>query len=153
LAMAERSPQADFVWYGEGSLRQTLTRQAVVRGVENIFFPGALPPSKLADEFRQADVFVVPSKSEGVPKVSQEAAACGLPVVVFGFFEAPSVQDGVNGFVVWNDEQFFRRVAELLCNPERAAQMGEIGAKMGKQWDWDVLAPKWQSTIIKQIRH
>jgi glycosyltransferase involved in cell wall biosynthesis len=51
LATAERSPQADFIWYGEGSLRQSLTQQATAQGVENVRFPGALPPSKLADEF------------------------------------------------------------------------------------------------------
>jgi glycosyltransferase involved in cell wall biosynthesis len=147
LATAARFPRADFIWYGEGSLRHALTQQALARGIQNISLPGALQPSKLADEFRQADVFVLPSKTEGVPKVSQEAAACGLPVVLFGYYEAPSVEDGVNGFVVWSDEDFLDRVGELLDDPERTTLMGANGARMAKQWAWDVLAPQWESTV------
>jgi glycosyltransferase involved in cell wall biosynthesis len=151
LATAARFPRADFIWYGDGSLRHVLTQQALARGMHNISLPGALPPSKLADEFRQADVFVLPSKSEGVPKVSQEAAACGLPIVLFGYYEAPSVEDGVNGFVVWSDEEFFDRVGELLDDPERTSLMGANGARMAKQWDWDVLAPQWELAIAGMI--
>jgi glycosyltransferase involved in cell wall biosynthesis len=151
MAAAERSPNADFIWYGEGSLRRELMHKATARAMANIDFPGALPPAKLADEFRQADVFVLPSKSEGVPKVSQEAAACGMAVVLFGYFEAPSVQDGVNGYVVWNDEEFFARVAELVDDPARVSQMGSQGARMAKPWNWDVLAPQWESTIAGML--
>ena len=151
LAMAERLPHADFIWYGEGSLREIFLRQAASRRLENIRLPGELAPARLADAFREADVFVLPSKSEGVPKVSQEAAACGLPVVLFGYYETPSVRDGVNGFVVWDDEQFIARVTKLLEDTEGSSVMGSNGARMAKQWDWGVLAPQWQSAIASMI--
>lgn len=151
LAMAERMPEADFVWYGDGSMRHTLSQRAATRGMSNVSFPGGLPPARLAEEFRRADVLAIPSKSEGVPKVSQEAAACGLPVVLFGYYESPTVKDGVNGFVAWNDEQFVNRVAELLVDSGRASMMGQNGARLGKEWDWDALAPKWESTITGVI--
>ena len=151
LAMAERFPQADFIWYGEGSLRRALTEEAVARKLQNISFPGGLPPLKLAGAFRQADLFVMSSKSEGVPKVTQEAAACGLPVVLFGYYEAPSVIDGENGFVVWSDEALFARLAELLGSPELAVKMGQNGARLANTWDWDVLAPQWESVIKSLI--
>jgi glycosyltransferase involved in cell wall biosynthesis len=86
-----------------------------------------------------------------VPKVTQEAAACGLPVILFGYFEAPSVVDGENGFVVWDDGQLFNRVAELLGDPERAREMGRNGAHLARNWDWNLLAPQWESTIRNVI--
>jgi len=147
LAMAENFPKVDFIWYGEGSLRRALTEEAMSRKLENISFPGGLPPAALADEFRRADLFVMPSKSEGVPKVTQEAAACGLPVILFGYYESPSVVDGENGFVVWSDEAMFSRLAELLGNPELLVTMGQNGARLAKSWEWDVLAPQWERHV------
>jgi glycosyltransferase involved in cell wall biosynthesis len=147
MRIAGRSPEVDFIWYGEGSLRRTLMRQAAARGLTNISLPGEQSPATLAEALRTADVCVIPSNAEGVPKVSQEAAACGLPVVLFGNFEAPSVVDGVNGFVVWDEDEFEDRVAELLTDPEKASLMGAVGASMAKEWDWDVLAPQWESAI------
>lgn len=46
-----------------------------------IEFLGALPQMKLADVFRQSDVFVLPSYFEGLALVNIEAIACGLRVV------------------------------------------------------------------------
>lgn len=153
LTMAESFPQADFIWYGEGSLRHALVEEAQSRKLGNASFPGGLPPTKLADEFRRSDLFVMPSKSEGVPKVTQEAAACGLPVILFGFYEAPTVNDGENGFVVWSDEELFTRVAELLGNPALAEKMGQNGARLARNWEWELLAPQWEQHILKFTYH
>jgi hypothetical protein len=72
-------------------------------------------------------------------------------VILFGYYEAPSVLDGVNGFVVWDDEQFFDRIGEFLDEGGQATLMGANGARMSKEWDWDVLAPRWQSAISRMI--
>jgi len=151
LNLAARYPEADFAWYGEGSLRGSLNEEATARGLSNIVFPGSKSPSQLADAFREADIFVFPSLSEGVPKVTQEAAACGLPVLLFGFYEAPSVIDGENGFVVWSDEELVERLAELLGDSKRPKSMGQLGARLARNWDWNVLARKWASAIETMI--
>lgn len=142
--MAESHPQADFIWFGEGSLRESLNTQARSLGLENIGFPGPLPPAQLASAFRSADIFVMPSMSEGVPKVTQEAAACGLPVVLFGFYEAPSVVDGINGCVVWNDEALMAQTALLLASVATREEMGRRGAKMAEDYSWKQVVPLWQ---------
>ncbi|WP_091546843.1 glycosyltransferase [Modestobacter sp. DSM 44400] len=69
----------EFVVVGEGAEREALERQAL--GLP-ITFPGGLhDPAQVADFLRTLDVFVLPSRSEGLPNVVLEAAACGLPVV------------------------------------------------------------------------
>ena len=44
-------------------------------------FPGMLPQRELAEQFRQSDVFVLPSFFEGLALVNIEAMACGCKVV------------------------------------------------------------------------
>jgi len=116
-----------------------------------VSFPGALPPADLAASFRASDVFVLPARSEGVPKVTQEAAACGLPQVIFGFYEAPTVIDGDNGFVVWSDEAMAERLGELIEDVALRRRMGDRGVEMAREWSWARVAPLWTERILEAI--
>lgn len=148
LEFARAFPGADFRWFGDGELRAPIVSEAKRRGLINVSFPGAVSPRKLSDEFASANIFVLPSKSEGVPKVTQEAAAAGLPQVVFGFYETPSVVDGENGFVVWEHAEFMSRLGQLLNDPDLAERFGTTGAAMAEGWSWDRVAPQWEERII-----
>jgi len=148
VALARTFPQADFVWFGEGDLRPSLMAEIRHSGLGNLEFPGEVTQEILAQEFAHSDVFVLPSLSEGVPKVTQEAAAAGLAQIIFGFFEAPTVVDGRNGFVVWTDEELIARLGELLDDPDLVARMGFAGAEMATVWSWSVVAPQWERRII-----
>lgn len=147
MTLAQRFPSARFYWYGDGEQRAALIAEAATMNLENVAFPGSLPPGQLAEAFRQADVFVMPSYSEGVPKVTQEASACGLPVILFGFYEAPSVLNGENGYVVWDDGALMDRLDALLSNATLRTRMGSRGAEMARDWDWDILAPRWEQRL------
>ena len=151
LKCASLFPQADFVWFGEGEIRQRLREDASREGLRNVEFPGALPPQKLAQEFAVSDIFVLPSVAEGVPKVSQEAAACGLAQIIFGFYEAPTVVNGRNGFVVWSDDQLLSRLRELIESPNLVETMGHAGIEMTKGSSWDIIAPQWEQRIIDAL--
>jgi glycosyltransferase involved in cell wall biosynthesis len=152
LDLAERFPEADFAWFGEGELRQTLIKEAAGKGIANIAFPGPLAPEAVAREFATADVMVLPSRNEGVPKITQEAAASGLAQIVLGFYEAPTVVDGVNGFVVWDDNEMTQRLATLLADRDLIERMGRAGASMAQAWSWQTVAPQWEDRIIAAMQ-
>ena len=77
-----------------------------------------------------ADIFVLPSRSEGFSNAIIEAMAACLPVVateVGGNAEA--VQEGISGFVVPPEDAttLAEAIARLLSDPSRARAMGLAG--------------------------
>ena len=67
---------------GQGPLDEQLRRQIARLGLtDHVALVGPVLHANLPDWFRAADVFVLPSHSEGVPCVLLEAAACGTRYV------------------------------------------------------------------------
>ncbi|MEX2172923.1 MAG: glycosyltransferase [Pirellulaceae bacterium] len=77
---------------GDGPQRRRLAQLAASYGLESqVVFHGSVPHADLPDWFRAADVFVLPSRSEGVPNVLLEAAACGVPFVASAVGGIPEI--------------------------------------------------------------
>jgi glycosyltransferase involved in cell wall biosynthesis len=75
--LAERDVEVHIA--GQGELRDELEQQAVGLPVR---FVGLLDtPSGVADFLRSLDLFVMPSRYEGLPNAVLEAVACGVPIV------------------------------------------------------------------------
>jgi glycosyltransferase involved in cell wall biosynthesis len=93
----------DFLLFiiGNGGDREKLESLVISRELaENIKFLGLLEPTKLPDYYNAADIFILPSLTEGHSVALLEAMASGLPVVasmVGGNKE--TVEDGINGFL------------------------------------------------------
>ena len=87
---------------GEGQDRQRLLFAIDDLGLQNeVVLAGRRKPAELRDLLQAADVFLLPSVSEGISNAALEAMACGLPVVASdcgGMKEA--IEDGRNGFLV-----------------------------------------------------
>lgn len=67
---------------GNGDERENLTNLAKTLHVENeILFLGAKPHNEIPLWLNAADIFVLPSLSEGFPLVIPEAMMCGVPIV------------------------------------------------------------------------
>lgn len=77
---------------GQGPLQTDLERRIVALGLqESVRLMGPKPHSQLPDWFRAADALVLPSRSEGVPNVLMEAAACGVPFIATRVGGVPEV--------------------------------------------------------------
>jgi hypothetical protein len=40
-------------------------------------------------------------------------------------------------------------VGTLIHDPDKRAMMGLRSAEMAKEWDWDLIAPRWEKLIIE----
>ena len=71
-------------WIGDGPMRASIERLAHDAGIQSrMRFVGRLQPNELVDWYRASDLIALPSRSEGIPNVLLEAAACGTPFVAF----------------------------------------------------------------------
>jgi len=95
---------------------------------------------RVAEYYREADIFVFPSIFEAFPIPPIEAMAAGLPVIAARAGGAvESVIDGETGILVERDDSraLARAIAELAADPDRRASMGEAGrARAARHFSW-----------------
>ncbi len=87
---------------GDGPERAALTAMVERLGLsDRVTFVGELPPEQVRAELRAADIFCLPSFSEGLPVSIMEAMAAGVPVVATWIAGRPELaQDGVTALTV-----------------------------------------------------
>lgn len=107
---------------------------------KNIHFIGFVNHESLVKAYNEANVFVLPSLSEGFAQVSLEAMSCGLPIICTtnsGCNDA--VIDYVNGFVIEpsNRNQLKEKIDWFINNKEKIKEMGQNARKKALNYSWD----------------
>lgn len=119
---------------GDGPRRKRL-QEMVLRNnrfaIANVHFTGALTREQTRDALTSADIFVLPSRYEGLPYSISEAMAAGVPVIasdVGGVREAVENDAGI--LVPPNDVQALKTALErLMANPNLRKRMGKAGQR------------------------
>jgi glycosyltransferase involved in cell wall biosynthesis len=94
---------------------------------------GRVGPERVAECYRDADVFCLPSRMDPSASVLAEAASYGLPVVAAPVGGNPErVEDGVTGYLC-GAEKLPQRLMELLNSPEMRRQFGEAGRRLARE--------------------
>jgi L-malate glycosyltransferase len=122
-------PEVFLAVVGDGPERVPLERLARDRGVEGrVRFLGF--SDRVPDFLRAADVFVLPSRAEGMSNALLEAMACGLACIatpVSGSTEL--LADGRGALVTEGDVgAWTETLRELVIDGERRASLGEAAA-------------------------
>lgn len=131
----------------DGSERQVTQRIAEMR-LENVILEGGRSKFEVAEAMRESDVFLFPSRIEGLPRVTLEAAACGLPCIVCRDYQTPSVVDGITGFQVATTGEMIEKLSRLLLDKALRRRMGEAARQHAQQFEWDKISPKWQEAYL-----
>lgn len=115
---------------GDGPLLEELRMRVRESDLENIRFRGFV--EDLPSFLSEADIYVQPSKSEGLCITVPEAMACELPVVASAVGGIPeSVVDGETGYLLppSNLDAFEERIRYLLERPDKRNALGKSGRK------------------------
>jgi glycosyltransferase involved in cell wall biosynthesis len=100
---------------------------------------------------RRADIFFFPSILEGHPQVLLQAAGTGLPIVAMQLYRPDCVVNGTTGFLVDTDDELSSKLDELILNSELRRSMGEAAAKHARQFNWDIIARKWEEAFEQVV--
>jgi glycosyltransferase involved in cell wall biosynthesis len=135
LIRAARRVDAEFVICGEGRRLQDMRDLARELGVaERVSFKGWLDAERLADEFANASLVVIPSVwPEPFGLVGIEALAAGRPAVASATGGVGDwLEDGVAGLCVppGDEGELARALNELLADPDRQQTMGTAGRRL-----------------------
>lgn len=125
---------------GDGRLRGELEARARGALGDRAEFRGMLPSGgAVRDELDRADLFVLPSRTEGLPRAMIEAMARGLPCIgsnVGGIPELLPAED----LVPPNDvAALAAKMREVVSSPERMARMSARNLAAAQDYREDVL--------------
>lgn len=136
-AMRRIVPPARLVIIGEGGRRETIERRAQQAGVD-VEFRGVVPFGEVPRHLAGADVFVLPSLTEGHPKALLEAMACSLPCAGAARGGIPSLlEDGVSGLLFDPEDtgDIARAIQRLLSDASLARRLGDRAREVVGHYD------------------
>lgn len=124
-------------------------------GLRDVHFQHRPPQEDLADLYRSADCWLLPSRSEGFGMPGLEAAACRCPIVATRCGGPEDyVENDVSGRLVPVDDPqaMAQAVVEVLSMEEPAwREMSEQSYRMARQFDWDQSAQILERALLDAL--
>ncbi|MDV2482138.1 glycosyltransferase family 4 protein [Methanoculleus sp. Wushi-C6] len=147
MAIVHREiPDAKLIIVGDGTERSKLEKLVEKLDLEDcVQFAGQVPQEEIPRVMHQADVFTLPSLSEGLPVVLLEAMAAGLPIVATNVGGVPEIlEDGVNGYLVdaKRSNEIATGILMLMMNDEMREKVSANNRVKAKMFTWDTVAGK-----------
>jgi glycosyltransferase involved in cell wall biosynthesis len=103
----------------------------------------------------KADIFVLPSRYEGLPMVMLEAMACGTPIVSTDCKSGPReiLQDGKYWVIIPTEdiEALSGAVGELLRDKGRRERFSRLGKQRVKDFAVETIVLKYEEVICKSV--
>lgn len=105
---------------------------------------------QLAEAFRQAIVFILPSRYEASPLVIPEAFAFGVPVIMSDIPElAEYPQDACLKFKACCPEELASAIVRLTLDKNLLAQMSKAAKQQAAKYDWDIIVNSYLEILEK----
>lgn len=150
--LTEKYPCQKLQIVGDGSYRLKLEGYVKQENLEkNVTFTGTV--SNVENIYEKADVFVLVSRSEGLPMSVLEAMASGLPVITTDVGGLPDVVKR-NGILVSVDEvqPLTDAMEYMILHKHERKVMGRAGKYMAEKYDIDKIAAQYEELFMKYAK-
>jgi len=126
---------------GEGRLRSVLQQSAASKGLAgHIRLTGpATPGEGVRARLDEADLFVHPSRAEGLPRAMIEAMARGLPCIGSRAGGIPELLSPEDTVPVGDPQALADKIAEAIRDPERMTRMSARNWAKARDYQEEVL--------------
>lgn len=146
----------DLTIVGDGPQRQPLEKLAEQLEIRNrLRFVGWKKNHELAAEYQQANLFLYPSRHEGMPNAVLEAMASGLPVIASDIAgNEELIVHGETGLLIEPENQHAieKALLSLLPNPALREQMGSAARQRAADcYPWERTAERYLHALQKVV--
>ena len=153
--LVERIPEARLFLVGDGPEKSHLQYLAERMGIAGrIIFTGFVPHSKVRDFLREASVFVLPSRFEGLPNALLQAMAAGLPCIATSVGGVPDViENGINGILIppGREDLLAEALEKVLIDQDLARRLGENAHRSVSRLRLDRIVGSYHRLIIEML--
>jgi len=117
---------------------------------ELVDFYGTLTHKGVMNILQASDIFVLPTRREGFPKVILEAFACGLPVIATSVSVIPQLVGDDKGIIIYDStpEAIVEAVLRMISDENRFAQMSLRAREASRSYTLE----KWQNIIGNRLK-
>lgn len=148
--LAKTFPEITFHLAGAENDEIDIVSETQQRNLQNIIYHGLLNQKELASLFSQTQLHVFPSRYEGFPKVTLEAASAGVPSLVYSDYGASEwITNNKDGFVVQTINEMKSVIKELQKKPEKLLEVSKSALVLGQSFDWKNRIKHWELMIEK----
>lgn len=147
----DRNLELSLTIVGSGRYRPALEHQAAALGNRIRFTGELLPGSAIRKELDRADLFVLPSRSEGLPRALIEAMARALPCVATRVGGIPELLDAEDLVPPGNPHALAEKIIEVASDPERSGRMSKRNLATSRQYRCDLVQQR-RSAFYSHLR-
>ncbi|MBI4065762.1 glycosyltransferase family 4 protein [Candidatus Kaiserbacteria bacterium] len=152
-----------FFMLGDGHDKSALAKLANDLDVSTrVHFHPYVPLEDIPNYLKACDIFIRPSRSEGMGNSFIEAMAAGLPVIAtqeggiadFLFDARRNPDKETTGWAVDKNstEQIAAAVKDILAHPEQVARVTATAKKMAiEKYDWNLIAKQMQEKVLERV--
>lgn len=135
---------------GDGAIRPDLEVLSKELGLQDrVTFRGQLPnPESVQKELRDADIFVMPSLHEGLPRALVEAMACALPCISSTVAGIPELLPQEDLVPPGDVNALAAILVEVLKDSDRLSRMSERNLARANDFQQDLLKKKQRDSYI-----
>jgi glycosyltransferase involved in cell wall biosynthesis len=129
---------------GDGKHRIELQSRAAAAGLDDrVQFLGLLPAGEpVRAQLDNADVFVLPSHTEGLPRAMIEAMARGLPCIGSAVGGIPELLPQEDLVPPKDARSLATKISDVVRDPWRMTKMSERNLGKSKQYGEEILKPR-----------
>ncbi|MFJ7637341.1 glycosyltransferase [Peribacillus sp. NPDC097225] len=134
--LIDRNLNVEVTFIGDGDKRNYFEEQAKRLNIDkNIHFTGFLSsPSEIREVLLNSDMFVFPTKAEGLPRALIEAMATGLPCLSTNVNGIPELLSNEYLFNPLDVKGFSDKIEYLIKNPSLLNKMSEENGKKALEY-------------------